>query len=84
MKIEVEKFLITLPTNEAFMLYFMLESNEGLCFYSTVEKGSQNNNEGLTQIEATFHPSTKETLIRLLLSIKHNLGLNMSMSFPNS
>lgn len=61
---------LTLAKNDACLLYFLLEANEGICFYSTLSSSLLP--PGLAMIELKFHPSTSEDVHQLLSFAKSN------------
>lgn len=68
-----ELFYIRLrvPKDEAYFVYFTFESNEGMCFYSTVDeslKGAYRDIDVKCSIE--FRESLKELLARLQTEIR--------------
>ncbi len=71
MESTIEKIVITLAKKDSYFLYFLLESHEGLCFYSTLEANS--NAPGLARIELTFDSSTSEQ-VRHLLQATQSIG----------
>ena len=52
----VQTYYIAVPKEQAHFLYFILESNEGLCFYSTIEEDFS---AGSRKIEVNFDISLK-------------------------
>ena len=69
---QIQRIVITLNSQDASMLYFLLEANEGICFYSTLET----NQPGLKSIELLFDISTQEQVEHLLGSIKSQNTFN--------
>ncbi len=75
--IEQQKILrtvIELPKEESAFLYFQLEANEGLCFYSTLD-----NEEGelFRTIEMKTHISLRTEFQELLDSLSKVLKINL-------
>lgn len=65
---KIEKLKLVLAKNDAYLLYFLLEASEGLCFYSTLP--SDSTKPGLAIIELQFDPSTGKEVKHLLNSIR--------------
>ena len=55
--------VIRVPKQESAFLYFQLEANEGLCFYSTLQESL---GQGHRDIEVTADISLEEEVKRLL------------------
>lgn len=65
---------IRIPKDDAYFVYFTLESNEGLCYYSTVDeslKGAYRDMDIRCPIEA------KENLKALLLRLQTEIRLDV-------
>jgi hypothetical protein len=65
----IEIVNLVLAKNDAYFLYFLLEANEGICFYSTLPNNSAHS--GLVTIEIKFHISTRNEVQNLLKSVQH-------------
>jgi hypothetical protein len=64
--------VIRVPKKESAFTYFTLESNEGLCFYSTLEDSM---GQGHRDIELTAHISLKEELEALLNNLEKSIPI---------
>ena len=59
---------VLLSKNDAYLMYFLLESQEGICFYSTLP--SDPIKPGLAIIELKFDVSTAELVQQFLNSVQ--------------
>jgi hypothetical protein len=66
--------IIRLPKDESAFLYFQLESNEGLCFYSTLDQSLK---EPYRDIEIFGHQSLKEQIDHFFYSIQKSLNIEI-------
>ena len=74
----IQQIKILLPKSDAYFLYFLLESNEGISFYSTIP--TPNNPPGLVTIECNFHRSTSANVYHLLEQVKKLNLINLNIS----
>ncbi len=69
---DLQQIKITLPKADSYLMYFLLESHEGIAFYSTINE--PNNPKGFVTIECNFHVTTAPLVHHLLSQIqKQNL-----------
>ena len=64
--------VIRVPKKESAFTYFTLESNEGLCFYSTLEESM---GQGHRDIELTAHISLRNELEHLLANLEKTVQI---------
>ena len=65
---DIQQIHIQLPKSDSYFLYFLLEANEGISFYSTIPSSIPT--PGLVTIECNFHPSTAANVMHLLEQLK--------------
>jgi len=69
---DIEQIQMTLPKSDSYLIYFLLESHEGIAFYSTIN--DPNTPKGFVTIECNFHATTADQVQHLLSQIqKQNL-----------
>lgn len=73
-----QQITLLLPKSDSYLLYFLLEANEGISFYSTIP--TPNNQNGLVTIECNFHRSTSANVYHLLDQVKKLNLINMTIS----
>jgi len=64
--------VIRVPKKESAFTYFTLESNEGLCFYSTLEESM---GQGHRDIEITAHISLRSELEHVLANLEKSIAI---------
>lgn len=69
---EVYQTTIRVNKADSAFIYFQLEANEGLCFYSTLKESM---GESYRDIKVTSHISLKEETIRLLDKLSEKLEI---------
>lgn len=74
---DIKQIVISLAKSDAYFMYFLLESHEGICFYSTLP--DQHLQTGLAKIELNFHPSTQNQVLHLLAQIQEQKIMEFSM-----
>lgn len=57
------QIIIELSKEDSSFLYFTLEANEGLCFYSTKD---HHNGDPNRTVEIYTHPSMKDDLVKVI------------------
>jgi hypothetical protein len=62
---------LRVPKNESSFVYFILESNEGICFYSTLKESL---GTSYRDIAVSCHESTKDLVIDQLARLKESLS----------
>ncbi len=77
MNSELKIIKLVLAKNDAYLLYFLLEATEGICFYSTLPANPAQ--PGLATIELKFHPSTSDDVHKLLSSIRKQSLMSFEM-----
>lgn len=65
---------IRVPKDDAFFVYFTFESNEGLCFYSTVDESLKG---AYRDIDAKCSIELKDTLKSLLERLQTEIRLDV-------
>ncbi len=69
--------VIRVPKKESAFTYFTLESNEGLCFYSTLQESM---GQGHRDIDITAHITFKEDVEALLKNLEKSIQIEYLLS----
>ncbi len=70
---QLQYFKIRVPKDEAYFVYFTLESNEGLCHYSTCEDSLK---AQYRDIDLYCTPELKTTVLALLEKLQTQIRLD--------
>lgn len=63
---ELYQYIVRIPKDEAYFVYFILESNEGLCFFSTLDESLKGQYRDLDiKCSVEFQPDLLNLLHRL-------------------
>ncbi len=68
---------LRVPKDDAYFVYFTFESNEGLCFYSTVDESLRGQ---YRDIDVKCAVELRETLVSLIELLKNNMRLDVISS----
>jgi hypothetical protein len=71
---QVLHLIVRVPKEEAAFTYFQLESNEGLCFYSTLEDSMK---ESYRDITVTAHIGFQEEVMHIIKKLKELFPLEI-------
>lgn len=70
---QLHYFKLRVPKDEAYFVYFTLESNEGLCYYSTCEDSLK---AQYRDIDLYCTPELKSSVLGLLQKIQSEIRLD--------
>ena len=71
---KLKHLIIRVPKSEASFVYFQFESNDGLCFYSTLESSLK---EPFRDIDIKTHETLSEELMRLIVLLQNKFSLEV-------
>ena len=71
---KVLHLIVRVPKEEAAFTYFQFESNEGLCFYSTLEDSMR---ESYRDITVTAHIGFKEEVMHIIKRLQSVFSLEV-------
>lgn len=68
------KLIIRVPKDQSAFIYFQLEANEGLCFYSTLESSLK---QGFRDIEIQGDSTLKDETFKLIEVLKKSIPITI-------
>jgi hypothetical protein len=75
----IQNILLTVPKEDSAFVYFILESHEGLCFYSTIDEQNDDSKNSQTRtIHLQFSQEWETPVHHLITHLRRTIPIHLT------